>query len=429
MSGTTLVRTTLTGVRPLGVRGEPLHHAEAQIRAVIRRRLGDRHFHLLAEPEPHDLGGRIDWYSEVAGAVRLLSALPEPERDAARGDIDALLADIDRLGQSLGSGTSEDAQLAGRSLRLAARRPSDDYLFLVGDQPVIVCWGYDTDAAGAVLPPAFLAAPTAAAPAATVPPPMPPPLAPAMTLAPAGAAALRERFPWLFWLLAGLLAILVLLAASWLLRHCMPVPPDLRVTQLPPPPPPPPAPPVQDPAVGLHNDVEAARREEARLRATLAALRDEFGRRHTQCRASAPDRPPAETKPGDVLKLPDKPTNDYSFLKGCWRGDRFQYTPRHPPGNHTYCFDDKGNGRLVFRWQSGVTCEAPATARYEGDTLRITDADATCSDGSRWTQDRLVCRAGAGNVAQCSGETSMHLPDQGVTRDRPTQFTVKLTKE
>ena len=26
MAGTTLVRTTLTGVRPLGVRGEPLHH-------------------------------------------------------------------------------------------------------------------------------------------------------------------------------------------------------------------------------------------------------------------------------------------------------------------------------------------------------------------------------------------------------------------
>ena len=31
MPGTNLVRTTLEGVRPLGVRGEPLHHAQAQI--------------------------------------------------------------------------------------------------------------------------------------------------------------------------------------------------------------------------------------------------------------------------------------------------------------------------------------------------------------------------------------------------------------
>ncbi|HEX2888679.1 MAG TPA: hypothetical protein VHP59_19725, partial [Vineibacter terrae] len=75
MAGTTLVRTTLTGVRPLGVRGEPLHHAQAQLRAVVRRRLDDRHFHLLAEPQPHDLGGRIDWYSELQGPVRPLTAL------------------------------------------------------------------------------------------------------------------------------------------------------------------------------------------------------------------------------------------------------------------------------------------------------------------------------------------------------------------
>src|SRR5215470_17345219 len=87
MAGATLVRTTLTGVRPLGVRGEPLHHAQAQLRAVVRRRLGDRHFHLLAEPQPHDLGGRIDWYSELGGTVRPLASVSEAERDAVRADI------------------------------------------------------------------------------------------------------------------------------------------------------------------------------------------------------------------------------------------------------------------------------------------------------------------------------------------------------
>ena len=38
---TTLIITTRSGVRPLGVRGEPLHNAAPQLRRVVRRRLGD----------------------------------------------------------------------------------------------------------------------------------------------------------------------------------------------------------------------------------------------------------------------------------------------------------------------------------------------------------------------------------------------------
>jgi hypothetical protein len=426
VTGTTLIRTTLTGVRPLGVRGEPLHHAQAQIRAVVGRRLDERHFHLLAEPQPHQLGGRIDWYSELQGPVRALPDLPEAERDAARADIDSLLADIDRLGQELEAGPTEDGRLAGRSLRLAAKRPSDDYLFLVGDQPVVVCWGYDTQAAGAVLPPAFLPGAAAGAPPVA---PSPPALA-----ASAGPAVLvRERFPWLFWLLAGLLAIAVLLLASWLLRQCMPVPPDMRVTQLPPEPPPP-APPVPpDPTIGLRGDLDAARDTEGNLKATLAALREEFGKRHAQCKAPepppAPVKPPAAERkpdppskpepkpkvaerkpqppprpPDDRMRMPTAPTNDYSFLKGCWRTDVFKHGPRIPPGYATYCFDGNGRGTMEFRFQNGTTCRAPATARFSGNTLRVVDADSTCSPRGTWAQDRLDCTAGADGVAYCRGE-------------------------
>jgi hypothetical protein len=63
-SNATLVRTTEFGARPLGVRGEPLHNTHAQIRDVVRRRLGDRHFHLLAEPQAYPATGRIDWYAD-----------------------------------------------------------------------------------------------------------------------------------------------------------------------------------------------------------------------------------------------------------------------------------------------------------------------------------------------------------------------------
>jgi hypothetical protein len=428
--GTTLVRTTLTGVRPLGVRGEPLHHAQAQIRAVVRRRLGDRAFHLLAEPQPHDLGGRIDWYSELSGPVRPLADLPVPERDAVRADIDVLLADIDRLGESLEAGPTDDGRLAGRSLRLAAKRPADDHLFLIGDQPVVVCWGYDTDAAGAVLPGAFLPSATAAAP-----PPAPPPvMAPPIAVGPAGAAALaRDRFPWLFWLLAGLLAIVLLLLAAWALRHIMPVPPDLRLTEQTAPPAPPPGPPP-DPTIGLKGDLDSARDEEGRLKVTLASLRDDLEGKLRQCQPPEPPKPPQppvverkpdpppapkpEPKPKVVerkpepppkppdgrMRMPTAPTNDYSFLQGCWRTDSFKHGPRIPPGYATYCFDNNGRGSMVFRFNDGTTCRAPATARFAGGTLRVVDADSTCSPQGQWAQDRLDCTAGADGVAVCRGE-------------------------
>jgi len=37
----TLLMTTRLGVRPLGVRGDPLHAVAGQLLTVIRRRLGD----------------------------------------------------------------------------------------------------------------------------------------------------------------------------------------------------------------------------------------------------------------------------------------------------------------------------------------------------------------------------------------------------
>ncbi|HEX2888680.1 hypothetical protein [Vineibacter terrae] len=433
MSGSTLVRTTMVGVRPLGVRGEPLHQAQAQIRGVIRRRLGDRHYHLLAEPQPHDLGGRIDWYTELSGPVRPVPALPDTELGPARADIDALLADIDRLGQTLEAGPTEDGRLAGKSLRLAAKRPSDDYLFLVGDQPVIVCWGYDTEAAGAVLPGAFLpsTSATAAVPAAPAPPVVPAATVPAA----AAIAAPQARFPWLLWLLAGLLAILILLAASWLLRHWLPVPPDLRVTELPPESPPPAPPPPPDPTIALQRDLDGAREDDGKRGATLAALRDEFSKRYQLCRPpEPPPKPPEPPKPPPVVerkpppppppaKPPDIPEDrwkkgDLALLKGCWRLGRDAQTNLRLPNGQVVqgydragriCFGANGEGTREksseFPGQPTIRCQAPVTAAFQGDgTLRTTQPRVTCQPSQFFWTDRpnyLTCRRVSDSVALC----------------------------
>ena len=124
--------------------------------------------------------------------------------------------------------------------------------------------------------------------------------------------------------------------------------------------------------------------------------------------APAPPAPPAPQprRPNDDrLHLPSGPTNDFSFLQGCWRTDPFRHeTAQMQPGVSSYCFDANGRGQL--EWRRGRTaCRTRAQAQFDGPVLRLRDADTTCNDGSQWYADQLVCRRGADGVAQCSGSS------------------------
>ena len=110
-------------------------------------------------------------------------------------------------------------------------------------------------------------------------------------------------------------------------------------------------------------------------------------------------------RPGDDrLRLP-APTNNMSFLAGCWRTDPFRHERnQQQPGVSSYCFDANGNGQL--EWRRGRTaCRTRAQGRFEGAVLRLRDADTPCNDGSRWYADQLTCQRGADDVAQCSGSS------------------------
>jgi len=121
--------------------------------------------------------------------------------------------------------------------------------------------------------------------------------------------------------------------------------------------------------------------------------------------APAPAPPP---QAGDPLPFPETPA-DLAQLEGCWLSDPFAHEPGRPRSSTSrYCFDASGQGQLEFRRNdgSGVVCRAPARILLGGaDSFVIEDADATCSDGSQWYQDRLTCRRGASGAAECSGES------------------------
>src|SRR5471032_3392145 len=294
----TLILTTRLGVRPLGVRGDPLHAVAGQLLAVIRRRLGDGPANLLAEPQMRESGDGIDWYAAQQGDVRPLSQASDEERTAALRTINGHLDAIRGLGTQLASSASSDeAQLIGKSLQLSTSRPSDDFVYLVDGQPVIAAWGYEADAAASLQ--GFASPPLPAAVPTSIP-------ASAATFASAPAVLLPARLGWSRWLsglLFGLLLLLLLLITSWLLRACAPVDPSVSLaTQETPAPPAPEAPP--DPTPVLKASLDDIQAGEKKLRIELAALEQDLKGKEEMCKppeppkvAAAPPPPPPPPPP------------------------------------------------------------------------------------------------------------------------------------
>ncbi len=284
----TLILTTRLGVRPLGVRGDPLHAVAGQLLAVIRRRLGDGPATLLAEPQLREGGDGIDWYAARGGDVRRLTELDDGACAAILDTVEQRLSAIRALGAQLQQAPGSEAHLIGRSLELATVRPSDDFIYIVDGEPVIVAWGYEADAAASLQ--------------AFAPPPVPfagrvplrPMPAPATVLASAPVAVLPTRLawaPWLSALLFGLLLLLLLLLTSWLLRTCAPADPSLNVATMETPAPPAPEPPP-DPTPLLKASLDAAEGDESKLKAELAALELDLKNKVEMCKPVEPPKPP-----------------------------------------------------------------------------------------------------------------------------------------
>jgi hypothetical protein len=440
----TLVVTTRSGVRPLGVRGEPLHNSALQIGRIVRRRLGDETADLLADPQLHETGATVDWYANWPGQVRRVVDLDPKERGEILSRVDRGLAEIARLGQTLHTaGSGDDIGVVGRSLQLAAKRPAESFVFLVGDKPVVVCWGYEKEAANGLLPPGLPRAPErrsvldAPAPAPSI---LPSSLVSSTGVRPYVAP---RTIPWVRTLLLALPLLALLMAGAWLLRDLLPADPTLSMAtrEGPDAAAAPPAPIDKRPLLKTSLSQEEARAKA--LRIEMAAIESELKKRVADCKPPEPPKPPqvavapppAPTPPvakpappppqprapsDNRLRLPNGPTNDYSFLQGCWRSDAFRHeTIQIRPGVSSYCFNSNGSGQL--EWRSGnLACRTRAQAQYDGSTLRLRDSDTRCNDGSHWYADQLVCQRGSDNVANCGGRS------QGAFG--PTSWNVNLHK-
>ncbi len=160
-------------------------------------------------------------------------------------------------------------------------------------------------------------------------------------------------------------------------------------------------------------EIERIEKRAARARAAAEQAKREAATAKAEAKKAKEEAAKARKRAGGVMQAP-KPgePRTLKFAAGCWRTEPFRHNAASQPGISQYCFDENGNGNLIFyREKLGQTCGAFATIRRDGEVLRIDDSDSRCvrkgKDAGPWYADHLVCRPDAASVIICQGQSTI----------------------
>jgi hypothetical protein len=426
---------------------------------MLKSRRGDKFANYFAKPTVDHDAGELRWTAEVPGAARAWSAMTGEEQAQRALDLEVIRSGLLGYAQELraqgGSGPGGAAAFASL-LEQAMKVPAQgDFLYFVGDQPVIAFWGFEDASGGSVDP-------SAQAPRYAGPPVVAPAPATAAPAVAAGAVA-RGRRPWwwLWWLLGALLLLGLLLLLP---RACTP---DGRLDlkrALPGAPGPDAAAslprlddtqrvaqggagtsggaagtaggPDSEPPGGASPDPDAGApptMPDAAASAGLAPGENAPPPGNDESpRPTEPPQPPQpELKPGDppasprpdakepggtkpplpgdakTMKLPDSPESarKLDFLEGRWKaGEGLFDTKTGQPLDLSLKFDKEGKGEVQLRRPDGTVCRGGVQGRMGGGKLGIEGSQSIpCSDGSTHGAPKIECQKERGGQTQCYG--------------------------
>ena len=459
-----ITSTPLNRLRPLSWQGVQAITCYDQFSRILQSRLGPAHFALLAEPLLDNQALTADWYAWLpenavqTQAVKLIELAPELQTQM-RDYMISLGRPVFELAQELKQSGDSNSSTAGTLLEMALTFPGEEFIYVLGNQPVLTGWGFAPDKANAVPEQLTRLRAAPVAPAAETQKSEEGAVAGAGLGAAAGgtpdfsdepAARGKSAVPWAVLafligaLIAGLLLYFLRPESFDLGGSCSRVLPADNAT-------------AEGPSE-LRQDILRAQGSEEILRAELERLRREYHYRLLQCQEIPEDPPVAETPPpvepepappaqedevappvpqlampelppdpppapkpkadpaptpdpapspkpkSDHLEIPDSPT-DLAFLEGCWEAEIAQGTPGRyatTPQRLVYCFDEsgKGSGVLSDRNNGEKICVGGAKGELRGDSLRIKDKPPlrprTC------IPETITCRNASSGVAECS---------------------------
>jgi hypothetical protein len=445
-TGAILCSQTTDGIEPLGAFNQPVHRSYSQIRAAVLNELGTPFADYFARPDYDAGGARIGWVAHELGEPRRwidMSAEEQTRLDPARQRI---LEGFTRWRQQLDAAPANSARNnLGKLLAQAMCVPGPQYLYFVGEQPVVAFWGFRTIGALDGIDPLRLVPGTMVLARATE------------TVVADGAATVvrrRSRWWWLWWLL-GLLLLLFLLLWLFFWWERIPVPYGGWLGLKPPSTPiiyrsgaqgldvtPPPL--VHNngmdvPTGGVSPGGQAAGIGPGagtdKLPATVPPSSGGTGPDSSTAPVPPsvppgpnppdlanktpipPDLPPlpppsgaggsagAPATRGPALALPpDAKPGPAGFMQGVWRS-RSGLMVNGRPAEEYYRFDKNGQGDVTLRSKDGQTqCTGPAHANVGADhSLSVSEASSlACSDGGTVAGAVTSCTQGA-DRASCQG--------------------------
>lgn len=459
VSGPLLRTGVLRDFSALGSVGSPVFASAPQLRATIRRQVGEDVAAMMAIPQINERGDTIDWYAENGSMVVPWSSASFEEKQEAlpllQSARETLLERAALLANKLSESQtpSKDQEVFIRLLPFSLQIPDDSHIYLVNGRPVVTFWGFthfNAPPAGDTIRDLVLTRPVVppvppAAPAAAVPPPV-------------AEVARRPWWRWLLWLLPLLLLLFLLL---FLLRACS-VPVSLNLPGLGPVTLPfgeaPTIPGLPDgvrpetivpgmvipgavpgtviPGVGvvgpdgtvmpdpqaMPNPDQANPNQANPDQANSQTPPPEAQPPETptpetptpEQQAQTPPQPPengqtpATPPPGAPIKPLVLPPNagadgNMDFMNGKWRSRTgLVDSATGLPVEMEYTFKD-GKGSASVRRHDGTVCTAPADASMQGGQLHLNLQDATCPDGGGFGKAAVDCTPGAGGRAECKG--------------------------
>ncbi len=470
-TGALLAHDKADRYRSFGAFGKPAYQSHVQLRAMLRAKRGDRFANYFAKPTIDPDAGELRWTAEVPGAARGWHEMGPEEQGQRALDLEVMRSGLLGFVQELraqGGAQPGGAAAFASLLEQAMKVPSDgQFLYFVGDQPVIAFWGFE-DATGASIDPAAQA-PRLAAPA----------LAAAAPVAPVAAPVLdaKRKRPWWWWLLWLLLALLLLALLLLLPRGCTPdggfdlqralpgaaapdatgsapgapgtrgadgQPPVAADGTLPPgttpqagllppgaasgadialpgasqPGLPPPAdssasapadaaaPPLPDGKQDAKTDPPKPDGKDGKDGKDAKDAKDPKAAKDDRAQTNPPSPPKAGDDPKG-LKLPEgaDAQKKLGFLEGDWKaGEGLFDKGTGQPLDMGFKFGKDGRGEVSVRRPDGTTCKGTVQGNMSGGKLGIAgNQSIPCSNGSTYGAPKIECQKEAAGQTHCYG--------------------------
>lgn len=142
MSGLILRSGYLVDFIALSENGQTLFETAIQIRETLRLQKQQALLECLAIPQYNNVEEKVDWYSPFEGKVTSWATASEQQRESAVIVLEKCLTTARELSQHYLSGNKVSGRLFGSMLTKLFQFPASQYIYLVGDKPVITFWGF-----------------------------------------------------------------------------------------------------------------------------------------------------------------------------------------------------------------------------------------------------------------------------------------------